>query len=51
MTSLKGKLYPRSVKGKIIAGFALAVVAIMLAFFITRFAFTDMLSKVDELSE
>jgi signal transduction histidine kinase/FixJ family two-component response regulator len=51
MTSIKGKLYPRSVKGKIIAGFALAVVAIMLAFFITRFAFTDMLSKVDELSE
>lgn len=51
MSSIKGKLYPRSVKGKIIAGFALAVVAIMLAFFITRYAFTDMLSKVDELSE
>lgn len=51
MTSVKGKLYPRSVKGKIVAGFVLAVIAIVLAFSITRFAFTDMLTKVDELSE
>lgn len=51
MRTITGKFSLRSVQGKILAGFALAFVAIFLAFSISKLAFTDMLGKVDELSE
>jgi signal transduction histidine kinase/CheY-like chemotaxis protein len=51
MQYLKDKLYPSSVKRKILAGFLLAFVAILLAFTITHFAFRNMIDTVDELSE
>jgi signal transduction histidine kinase/FixJ family two-component response regulator len=51
MKAITGKFSSKSVLGKILAGFLLAFAAILLAFSITRLAFTDMLSKVDELSE
>lgn len=51
MKRISGKLYPRSVKGKILAAFLLAFVAFLVAFSISRLAFTDMLGKVEELSE
>jgi signal transduction histidine kinase/DNA-binding response OmpR family regulator len=49
MTSAS-KASPRSVKRKILAGFLLASVAIVLAFAITQLAFKDMLAKVEDLS-
>jgi signal transduction histidine kinase/DNA-binding response OmpR family regulator len=51
MKSITSKLNPRSVKRKILAGFLLAFIAILLAFTITHLAFRDMLTTVDELSE
>ncbi len=51
MKRISGKLYPRSVKGKILAAFLLAFAAFLLAFSISKLAFTDMLGKVEELSE
>ncbi len=51
MRTITGKFSLRSVQGKILAGFALAFCAIILAFSISKLAFTDMLGKVDELSE
>lgn len=51
MKRISGKLYPRSVKGKILAAFLLAFGAFLLAFSISKLAFTDMLGKVEELSE
>ena len=51
MRTITGKFSLRSVQGKILAGFALAFCAIFLAFSISKLAFTDMLGKVDELSE
>lgn len=51
MKRISGKLYPRSVKGKILAAFLLAFAAFLVAFSISRLAFTDMLGKVEELSE
>lgn len=42
--------YPRAFTRKIVAAFALAIIAIALAFGITHFAFRDMLSTVEELS-
>jgi signal transduction histidine kinase/DNA-binding response OmpR family regulator len=50
MKSITSKLSPRSVKTKILAGFLLAFVAIVLAFTITHLAFRDMLGTVEELS-
>lgn len=51
MKRIAKKLYPRSVKRKVLAAFLLAFVAIVLAFTITKLAFKDMLGKVEELSE
>jgi signal transduction histidine kinase/DNA-binding response OmpR family regulator len=51
MKSIKEKLYPRSVKRNVLAGFLLAFIAILLAFTITHFAFRDMLATVEDLSE
>jgi signal transduction histidine kinase/DNA-binding response OmpR family regulator len=51
MKSITSKLSPRSVKRKILAGFLLAFVAIILAFTITHLAFRDMLGRVEDLSE
>lgn len=50
MTYLKGKLHPNSVKRKVLAGFLLVFVAILLALGITRFGFQEMMSTVDQLS-
>jgi signal transduction histidine kinase/FixJ family two-component response regulator len=47
---LKGKLHPNSVKRKVLAGFLLVFVAILLALGITRFGFQEMMSTVDQLS-
>ena len=51
MAYLKGKLHPNSVKRKVLAGFLLVFVAILLALGITRFGFQEMMSTVDQLSE
>jgi signal transduction histidine kinase/DNA-binding NarL/FixJ family response regulator len=50
MAYLKGKLHPNSVKRKVLAGFLLVFVAILLALGITRFGFQEMMSTVDQLS-
>lgn len=50
MQYFKSKLQPSSVKGKVLAGFSLAFVAILLALGISNFAFRNMLETVDELS-
>lgn len=50
MKATTSKLPPRSVKTKILAGFLLAFIAIVLAFTITHVAFKDMLGTVEELS-
>jgi signal transduction histidine kinase/DNA-binding response OmpR family regulator len=50
MSSLRDKLYPTTVQQKILAGFFLAFVAIVLALIITHFSFRKMLDTVDELS-
>jgi signal transduction histidine kinase/DNA-binding response OmpR family regulator len=50
MQYLKGKLHPNSVKRKVLAGFLLVFVAILLALGITRFGFQEMMSTVDQLS-
>ncbi len=50
MKSIASKLSPRSVKAKILAGFLLVFVAIVLAFTITNVAFRDMMGTVEELS-
>ncbi|MCD9014540.1 ATP-binding protein [Parachryseolinea silvisoli] len=51
MVNSRDKSNPVSVKGKVLAGFFFALIAIMLALGITHFAFRTMLSTVDELSE
>src|SRR5688572_24928186 len=51
MEYFKGKLHPNSVKRKVLAGFLLVFVAILLALGITRFGFQEMMSTVDQLSE
>ena len=50
MAYLKGKLHPNSVTRKVLAGFLLVFVAILLALGITRFGFQEMMSTVDQLS-
>lgn len=50
MQYFKGKLHPNSVKRKVLAGFLLVFVAILLALGITRFGFREMMSTVDQLS-
>ncbi|WP_276369885.1 ATP-binding protein [Chryseolinea sp. H1M3-3] len=50
MQSIKEKLHPNSVKRKVLAGFLLVFVAILLALGITRFGFREMMSTVDQLS-
>ena len=50
MNYFKEKLYPASVKRKIIAGFLLVFVAILLALGITHIAFREMMATVDKLS-
>ncbi len=50
MQYFKGKLYTTSVKRKIIAGFLLVFIAILLALGITRFGFREMMETVDQLS-
>jgi signal transduction histidine kinase/FixJ family two-component response regulator len=50
MKSVTSKQNPRSVQRKILAGFLLAFVAIILAFTITHLAFRDMLVTVEELT-
>jgi len=48
---LKEKLYSTSVKSKVIAGFLLVFIAILLALGITQFGFREMMETVDQLSE
>jgi len=48
---LKEKLYSTSVKSKVVAGFLLVFIAILLALGITRFGFREMMETVDRLSE
>ncbi|MBL0741309.1 ATP-binding protein [Chryseolinea lacunae] len=50
MQYFRDKFYPTSVKGKILAGFLLAFVAILLALGITHFGFREMMDTVNELS-
>ena len=50
MAYLKKKLHPNSVTRKVLAGFLLVFVAILLALGITRFGFQEMMSTVDQLS-
>jgi signal transduction histidine kinase/CheY-like chemotaxis protein len=50
MQYFRDKFYPTSVKRKILAGFLLAFVAILLALGITHFGFRDMLDTVNALS-
>jgi signal transduction histidine kinase/FixJ family two-component response regulator len=50
MQYLRDKIYPTSMKQKVLAGFLLAFVAIILALGITHFSFREMLDTVDELS-
>jgi signal transduction histidine kinase/HPt (histidine-containing phosphotransfer) domain-containing protein len=50
MKYLKEKLYSTSVKSKVIAGFLLVFIAILLALAITRFGFREMMETVDQLS-
>jgi len=47
---LKEKLYSTSVKSKVVAGFLLVFIAILLALGITRFGFREMMETVDQLS-
>ena len=47
---LKEKLYSTSVKSKVIAGFLLVFIAILLALGITQFGFREMMETVDQLS-
>ena len=46
----KEKRHPNSVTKKVLAGFLLVFVAILLALGITRFGFREMMSTVDQLS-
>ena len=50
MKHLKQKLYSTSVKSKVIAGFLLVFIAILLALAITQFGFREMMGTVDQLS-
>lgn len=50
MQYFKGKLYTTSVTRKVIAGFLLVFIAILLALAITRFGFREMMETVDQLS-
>lgn len=50
MQYFKGKLYPASVQRKVIAGFLLVFIAILLALGLTRFGFREMMDTVDQLS-
>ncbi|MBT1685704.1 hybrid sensor histidine kinase/response regulator [Dawidia soli] len=50
MLNARDKSNPVSVKGKVLAGFFFAFIAIILALGITHFAFRTMLDTVDELS-
>lgn len=50
MPYFKEKLHPNSVKRKVLAGFLLVFVAILLALGITRFGFSELMSTVDQLS-
>jgi signal transduction histidine kinase/DNA-binding response OmpR family regulator len=50
MKHLKEKLYSTSVKSKVIAGFLLVFIAILLALAITQFGFREMMGTVDQLS-
>lgn len=50
MKYFKDKLYPGSVTQKVLAGFLLVFVAILLALGITHFAFREMMVTVDKLS-
>jgi signal transduction histidine kinase/FixJ family two-component response regulator len=50
MQNLKRKLYSTSVKSKVIAGFLLVFIAILLALGITQFGFREMMETVDQLS-
>jgi signal transduction histidine kinase/CheY-like chemotaxis protein len=50
MKHLKKKLYSTSVKSKVIAGFLLVFIAILLALAITQFGFREMMGTVDLLS-
>ena len=50
MKAITSKRHPRSVKTKVLAGFLLAFIAIILAFTITHLAFRDMLGTVEDLS-
>jgi len=51
MGYIKHSLSPRSVIRKILAAFLLAVVAVVLAQYISRFSFRELLGTVEELSE
>ena len=50
MPNPKEKRHPNSVTKKVLAGFLLVFVAILLALGITRFGFREMMSTVDQLS-
>lgn len=50
MPHFKEKLHPNSVKRKVLAGFLLVFIAILLALGITRFGFREMMSTVEALS-
>lgn len=50
MQSFKEKQHPNSVKKKVLAGFLLVFIAILLALGITHFGFNEMMSTVDRLS-
>ena len=50
MQYLKRKLYSTSVKSKVVAGFLLVFIAILLALGITQFGFREMMETVDQLS-
>jgi signal transduction histidine kinase/FixJ family two-component response regulator len=49
--AFKEKINPSSVLKKVLAGFFLVFIAILLALGIARFGFTEMMSTVEELSE
>ncbi len=50
MSYFKDKLHPASVKRKVVAGFLLVFIAILLALGITHFAFREMMATIDKLS-
>lgn len=51
MEYIKNKLYPSSVQRKVVIGFLLTFVAILLALGIAYYSFRDVMYTVDELSE